>query len=216
MTQLFTNNAISLLTSDLAPTDYVIDLIPGDGALFPQPLQGGDWFLVTLEDQVAQTHEIIKCSNRIGDQLIIDPAGRGFENTSIQYWPIDTLVDHRLTAYTLNIEKVNGATQNPAIVNIIPVSGTNTPDIFPVAYPAQLSCKWIITVIDQATFRVSVAEVLACYRGPLQPPMFSVYAKTGDKLKYQISIATSGSNMELNVTNTDTTPLTINWLRLNS
>lgn len=216
MTQLFTNNAISLLENPISTTDLVINVIPGDGILFPQPTNAGDFFLVTLEDQHAQTREIVKIVARTGDSLFIDPAGRGFEGTPIQAWPADTLVDHRLTAYSLSrIDQLKGSVTDPLTQNVVAANDVKIGDTFTTQYPNNLACKWIVTVLDQSTNRISVCELLAAYKGPTLTPAFTVFARTGDKLKYVVDVQTAGQDMNLIVQNTDTVDLLINCIRLN-
>jgi hypothetical protein len=219
MAQLFTNNAISLSSNILSPIGLSIHVIPGDGHLFPQPVNATDFFLVTLEDSHNTVREIIKVVDRIGDELIIDPAGRGFEGTTPRMWAVDTLVDHRITAFTfrnvVSAAGIPGAAQDPNVVNIVPATTTKNADIFTISYPNNLACKWLLTVLDQASGRVTVSEIIACYRGPLAPPKFSVYAKTGDALKYTVDVIASGTTLELNVVNTDTVDLTITYVRIN-
>lgn len=216
MSQLFTNNAISLLDQQLGPSDLNIHIIPGDGALFPQPTNVGDFFLVTLEDQVNQHREIVKVIGRTGDVLHIDPAGRGFESTPILNWPIDSLVDHRITAYELRkIDQIHGAITDPNDPNIVSAGNVKNGDTFRISYPNNLSCKWIITVLDESTNRISIAELLAAYRGAALSPAYTVYAKTGDHLKYTVNVIANGSDMELIVTNIDTVDLRINTIRIN-
>ena len=214
--QLFTNNALSLLNTAIGPTDLIIEVITGDGHLYPQPLLADDYFIITIEDPTSTYREIIRCSGRSGDQLIVDPLGRGYEGTTAQYWAIDSLVDHRATAHFYNQAKVNGESSSATTLNIVSPAATGNADTFTISYPNQLACKWIITVLDPISDRVSVCEVLACYRGAVNPPMFSVYARTGDKLHYLIEVDVSGSALELNVTNEDTVPLQINWIRINN
>ena len=153
----------------------------------------------------------MKCIGRTGDVLIIDPAGRGFEGTTIQSWAIDSLVDHRLTAFTLN-SVANSISSS--VLTIIPPATEQTVSYFQTSFPTNLSCKWIITVLDQASGRVSACEVLGCYRGSTNDPSFTVYAKTGDPLKYALAVTTVGTQLQLNVINEETIPLMINWLRL--
>lgn len=100
--QLFSNNAVSLLAAPLSHSGLVIELTAGFGALFPSPTNG-DWFLVTLEDQQATHREIIKIIGRTADTLIVDPNGRGWENSQSRAWTTNppTLVDQRITAGTL-------------------------------------------------------------------------------------------------------------------
>ena len=226
MAQLFTNNGLSLLSNYLGPTDTDIHVIPGDGHLYPQPISSADYFIVTLEDSTATYREIIKCDGRTGDVLHVAAGGRGFEGTGIQSWSVDTLVDHRATAHFYNriaaapptppSTSTNIAGQDPLLNTVVNPTLTGSADAFVISYPNQLTCKWIITVLDPLSQRVSVAEVLACYRGTVNPPMYSVYAKTGDKLGYHIEVDTTGANLELNVTNVDTIPLHITWVRINN
>jgi hypothetical protein len=217
MSQLYTNNALSLLSNVLSPIGLSIHVIPGDGHLYPQPVNPFDFFLVTLEDTQNSIREIVKIIDRIGDELIIDPAGRGFEGTTPRSWPIDTLVDHRITAFSFNSVStgIPGSAQNPNLVNIVPTATTGNADVFTVSYPNNLACKWLLTVLDQVSNRVTVSEIIACYRGPTLPPKFSIYAKTGDSLKYTVDVITSGNTLELNVINTDSVDLTITWVRIN-
>jgi hypothetical protein len=99
--QLFTNNAISLLQVGISASSTTIQLQPGQGALFPQPTNPGEFFLVTLEDVAnPNIREIVRVEGRIGDTLT--NCVRGQEGTTAQSWPaIDTLVDHRITAETI-------------------------------------------------------------------------------------------------------------------
>lgn len=213
MTQLFTNNAISLLTSDLTSSGSTIHLIPGDGALFPQPVNPGDFFLVTLEDDTATYREIIKINDRVGDVLYIDAAGRGFEGTDIRNWPENTLVDHRITAFSLTkIDQVRGFVSDP---NLVQPGQIKNGDNFETSFPDNLSCKWIVTVLDEISGKISISEILAAYRGPLNTPSFTVYAKTGDRLLYSINVVVDGANMKLNVINNDAMDLRINCIRIN-
>jgi hypothetical protein len=101
--QLFTNNAVSLLDAPLNSNDAVIYVQAGLGQGFPQPINPGEFFLVTLEDIANPSkREIIKCIARTGDSLVIDPAGRGWEgSTPLNWLAHDTLVDHRITAGTI-------------------------------------------------------------------------------------------------------------------
>lgn len=106
LTQLFSNNAVSLLSAPITATSTSLTVIPGHGALYPQPTgDGSDYFLITLEDQSATVREIIKVTARVGDTLYFSLADRGLEGTTARSWLAstgsDTLVDHRITAETL-------------------------------------------------------------------------------------------------------------------
>lgn len=101
--QLFTNNAIALLKTSITPSSIQIEVQPGFGALFPQPINAGDFFLITLEDvNPPLTREIIKITGRTGDILFCHITDRGMENTTPKSWDaLQTLVDHRITAETI-------------------------------------------------------------------------------------------------------------------
>jgi hypothetical protein len=217
MAQLFTNNAISLLEQPLYANGLTIHVIPGDGALYPQPVNPGDFFIVTLEDQHNTIREIVKVIGRTGDILHIDPAGRGFENTPILDWPADVLVDHRITAFALTqrAESIKGSTSDPTVPNIVDTGTSKNTDTFSTSYPNNLSCKWIVTVLHELTGRISVSELLAAYHGPTVSPSFTIYAKTGDKLKYSIDVVANGTDMHLVVNNIDTVDFRINIIRIN-
>lgn len=106
LTQLFTNNAVSLLASPISATSTSLTVMAGLGDLFPQPSgTGNDYFLITLEDEACAVQEIIKVTGRSGDVFIFSLADRGQEDTTPLAWTAshdaDTLVDHRITAETL-------------------------------------------------------------------------------------------------------------------
>lgn len=100
--QLFTNNAVSLLKVGIDSTDTTLTVLVGHGDMFPTP-QANEFFTLTLEDQAATTQEIIHVLERDGDTFTVL---RGQEGTEARDWSAtsgnDTLVDHRLTALTLN------------------------------------------------------------------------------------------------------------------
>jgi hypothetical protein len=105
-TQLFTNNAISLLAAPIGSGDVTLRVMSGMGALFPQPTgDGSDYFLVTLEDQGATVREIIRVVGRSGD--VFTEIIRAQEGTAARAWNAvagdDTIVDHRITAETMRL-----------------------------------------------------------------------------------------------------------------
>ena len=99
--RLFTNNAVSLLQTALSASSTTLSVIPGHGAMYPQP-GANEIFVVTLEDQNASIREIVHVTARNGDTFTIV---RGQEGTAPRAWSAssgsDTLVDHRVTADTL-------------------------------------------------------------------------------------------------------------------
>ena len=95
--QLFSNNASSTLAVSIDAADTTIQVQSGYGALFPSPT-GGDWFLITLEDNNANT-EVVKCTSRSGDLLTVT---RAQEGTSAQsFTNTVTRVELRNTKGTL-------------------------------------------------------------------------------------------------------------------
>jgi hypothetical protein len=103
--QLFTNNAVSLLTAPITATSTSLTVMTGYGALYPNP-GPNEYFLVTLENQTASVREIIKVTGRVGDTFTFTLADRGQEGTTALPWAAssgnDTLVDHRVTAETMD------------------------------------------------------------------------------------------------------------------
>jgi hypothetical protein len=103
-TQLFTNNAVSLLATPINPGDTTLQVMPGYGQLYPAP-SAGQFFLVTLEDQSGTVREIIRVTGRSGD--LLTGLVRGQEGTVPRAWSAslgnDTLVDHRVTAETMRL-----------------------------------------------------------------------------------------------------------------
>lgn len=136
LTQLFSNNAVSLLTAPITATSTSLTVMAGHGALYPQPTgDGSDYFLITLEDQSASVREIIKVTGRTGDTLFFTLVDRGQEGTTPLAWSAsagnDTLVDHRITADTLTramLKPVASATPgvmcfNQSFTLLAPVGG---------------------------------------------------------------------------------------------
>ena len=105
--QLFSNNAISLLRFAIGPSATTLQVLPGDGGMFPNP-GPGEYFLITLENQAATVREIIRVNGRSGDTLT--GILRAQEGTTAQSWGAspgnDTLVDHRVTAETMRLAMI--------------------------------------------------------------------------------------------------------------
>lgn len=206
--QLFTNNAVALLQTSIAPTDLVIQVQPGLGSLFPQPANAGEWFLITLETISSPfQREIVKVIGRSGDTFIVDPAGRGWESTTPQSWvAAKTLVDHRVTAGTLRcfqsvsssnfgdnthgLEIDVGDTENASSLN---VTGMNK------------SCKWVVTV-QTADDRICMIEILAVYKPG--SPIWNRYSKIGDTVSVGFDVVDATTEMILTISNTDTSYFT--------
>lgn len=99
MSQIFTNNASSLLATALTASalDVVVEVSPGEGALFPA-VGVGEFFMITIED-AAGNLEICRCTSRTSDELTVE---RAQENTSLQAWDVGDRVECRLTAGTFD------------------------------------------------------------------------------------------------------------------
>jgi Head domain of trimeric autotransporter adhesin len=137
--QLFSNNAVSLLSSPISATSTSLNVMTGAGALFPNP-GVNEYFLITLEDQSSSTREIIRVTGRVGDTLTFPISGRGQEGSVPQAWSAtlgnDTLVDHRVTAETMRLamllpdallldDIVNVIAPSPNVNDILKYNGTN-------------------------------------------------------------------------------------------
>lgn len=203
--QIFTNNAVALLDADISASDLTIQVQPGFGALFPNPT-AAEFFLVTLESSTAPlAREIVKCVGRTGDTLIVDPAGRGWEGTTAAAWLAgSTLVDHRVTAGTLR--SLQGNFGRPTTGLSIPVGGTQEASALDVTTKNK-SCKWIIT-IQTADGRITMAEIIAVWKGPPLTPRFNVYARVGDNINFSVNVIGTPTEMKLEISNNDTSHFT--------
>ena len=175
--QLFTNNAISLLQANISASDTTILLQPGLGAEFPQPVNPGEFFLITLETIAAPLHrEIIKVTGRTGDTLT--GCVRAQEGTSSRSWvAFDTLVDHRITAETIR----QAFLQPVAPILPPPASGAGGYPYTPVTVPAtttqgvavvdysdfQRGNKFWVSMVNPANGQAQAFEVLTIIQGLL-------------------------------------------------
>lgn len=111
MAQLFSNNALTLLAAPLLAGDMQILVKSGAGDLFPSiplpiPNDFGitppqeDYFVITIENQTATVREVISIIGREGDVLYV--GSRGIEQTSPTDWELNSIVELRLTAGSLN------------------------------------------------------------------------------------------------------------------
>jgi hypothetical protein len=99
MTILFANNAASTLASGVSSTTTTLQLISGSGALFPQPTNPGDYFVLTLTDAATGLiDEIVDVTARVGDTLTVV---RGQEGTTARSWNAGDFASNLLTAGTL-------------------------------------------------------------------------------------------------------------------
>jgi hypothetical protein len=179
--QLWTNNAISLLQDDISPTDTVIYVQPGLGDLFPQPINSGEYFLVTLEDvNQPVAREIIKVTARVGDTFTSCERGQeqSLGGAAPQAWTAGaTLIDHRITAGTIFQSVALGAIGSSAAGTIttwsVNVDGTysanfahnlNSENIIVSCYDSSTSSIIIpnsISIVDNNTISITVADEIS-------------------------------------------------------
>lgn len=202
--QLFANNAVALLDSNISPTDLTVNVQPGLGSLFPQPTNPGEWFLVTLEDtSTPLIREIVKIIGVTGDVLTVDPLGRGYEGSTAMSWVAgNTLVDHRVTAETLRCFQSQTIPHEVETGTAIVVTATETANTLDITGQNK-SCKWLVT-IKTADGRISMSEILAVYRPLPSGPAFTQYARVGDAISYGLNVIGTATEMQLNITNLDT------------
>lgn len=216
MPQLFTNNAISLLENSISALDLNITVMNGSGNLYPQPVNSDDFFLVTLEDSPATRNEIVKIIGRTGDVLHVDPAGRGWEGSIAEAWPTGVLVDHRITAGTLaRFLTSQNVTTPDAGPQVVYSTTTGNVDIFTTS-AINRTCKWLVSIIDNANNKVSMMEILAVSRGPLHPPAFTRYAQVGDHFSVTVFVTQIGNDLKLNITNNTPDDLLIEIIRMHN
>lgn len=101
MTQLYPNNARSVLNGDITIGATTLAVTPGTGADFPSPANG-HYFLLTLASVSGNGEdawEIVKVTGRSTDTLTIV---RAQEGTTAQAWTSGTIVEARLTGGTLD------------------------------------------------------------------------------------------------------------------
>lgn len=201
--QLFTNNAVSLLAAPISAASTTLSVLPGHGSLYPEILELGHFFLVTLENETGTAREIVKVTGRTGDTFT--GLERGWEGTTAQAWVAgpgsDTLVDHRVTAGTLSslVHETNFGL--PTEGTTIIVGNSEQANTLDTTGPNK-TCKWIVT-IKTADDRIAMAEVLAVYKAPPATPIFNIYAKVGDKISFGVSVSSTATDMSLQITNND-------------
>lgn len=111
MAQLFSNNALTTIAAPFMAGDTQLLVKSGTGSLFPNiplpvPNDLGitapqeNYFLLTIENATATNREVISIVGREGDVLYV--GARGIEDTAPTDWDVNSIVELRLTAGTLN------------------------------------------------------------------------------------------------------------------
>jgi hypothetical protein len=92
---LFTNFAVTWLTTGVSSVDTSIALPADTGAQFPQPDGVATFFMAVLEDARLGTREVIKVTNRVDDTLTVV---RAQEGTTALDFAEGSSIGNRLTA----------------------------------------------------------------------------------------------------------------------
>lgn len=168
--QLFTNNAVSLLATAISSSATSLTVMSGYGSLFPQPVDAGDFFLVTLENQTGTAREIIRVTGRSGDTFT--GIVRAQEGTTAQAWSAsigsDTLVDHRVTAETMRQALLQPVPSAAADI-IVKDHGTN---ITTVGQTLNFVGDVVVTdVLGVPTINVAPAAAAAAIHGETVAPI---------------------------------------------
>jgi hypothetical protein len=95
MTRLYSNNAVTTLSSGITTTNQTTITVT-DGSLFPTPF-APDYFTVTITQPVdpETSWEEVKCTARSGNDLTVV---RGVENTTASTWSAGSKIEIRWTA----------------------------------------------------------------------------------------------------------------------
>jgi hypothetical protein len=121
MILLFANNAVSTLASPINVAAVAVQLAAGDGAKFPNPVVGQEFFKLTFVDTATGLiTEIVNCTQRVGDVLTIV---RAQEGTTAQPWLAGDSAKNMPTAQTQsNFIQVQQA--QAGLTNYAPDTGT--------------------------------------------------------------------------------------------
>ncbi len=122
MAVLFTNQASSSLAQPIAATDTVLNVLPGTGALFPEPVTP-DVFYLTIFDANSNI-EIVEVTARNIDTFTVV---RGQDGTSAQAFGVGAEVELRVTAAGLNSKlDINGKAASAAAADTATTANTAT------------------------------------------------------------------------------------------
>lgn len=141
MILLFANNAESAIASPIAATTTSVQLRAGDGALFPTPSVGAEFFKLTFVDAATGLiNEIVNVTQRVGDVLTIV---RGQEGTTARAWMAGDTATNMTTAGTqdnfIQVQQAQSGkvwfsqdfgTPNSYVVAMTPAITTRIPGLF--------------------------------------------------------------------------------------
>lgn len=117
MPTIYANNVGSTLALALGPTDPSLTVVTGEGARFPSPT-GGDQFYLTLHDTDGNV-EICACTARTGDVLTIT---RARDDTTAKSFGPGTVVEMRPIAQMFR--EIDPSTLRGAINGLAPLDAT--------------------------------------------------------------------------------------------
>lgn len=118
--QLFANNASSVLSTGITAAATSLVVSAGTGSRFPSPANG-DYFLLTLYQMSGTTevnHEIVKCTSRTNDTLVI---ARAQEGTTARAFNAADPVSLRATAGSFDAK---APLASPAFTGTVTTSGS--------------------------------------------------------------------------------------------
>ena len=210
MAQLFSNNAIARLASNISPIATSIFIDPARANLFPNPTSIDDWFLITLDNiNDPDDFEIVKISHRTGNQLHV--AERGYEGSAVGTWAIaDTICDHRVTAGTLSTFLPVTALRNIQAMNGV----QRVVDQFLLTTSNKV-VKWHISLNCDNIDKVQSFELSVLFKDFSTAPKWSKFAVLGDKINYSISVdITSGNLAQLKIQHSEADVMSINATRI--
>ena len=98
MSALVANNASGSLLVGIDDLDTTVLLRPGQGARFPSPILGQDWFYLTIQNAQGEL-ELVKCTARDSDTLTVK---RGVGGTVALSFKSDSIVELRPCAELFN------------------------------------------------------------------------------------------------------------------
>lgn len=98
MSVLVTNNGVGELLVGISDVETALVLRSNQGARFPAPIPGQDWFYITVQDSQGNL-EVMKCTQRDGDTLTVI---RAINNGNALQFNADSVVELRPCAELFN------------------------------------------------------------------------------------------------------------------
>lgn len=82
-----------------------------------------------------------------------------------------------------------------------------------VSFTARVSVKWLVAVSNATDTEKETYVVIGNYIFGAAAPSYSVYARTGGKIKNSAEVVLSGGDLALEITNTEGVDITVDVLR---